>query len=511
MDSTYETKNHNAEDSEAYKENTHTSGRYSVERHYRDQRSYSRSPRRSRDRRRHRTRSTSSKYRNRHHRSHGRRRSYRRSYSDDSDDSRDRRRRKSRRYSRSSSREYRRRDRKRSVDDSQSSDRGDRYSRHRDVEKKTREQENVVEDPEVVRRRELELKRRKEIEEAQRADLTVLVINLSLSADERDIYELFSEHAGKVRDIQCVRDLRSGKSKGIAYVEFYTQESVIKALSMTGLDLKGQRIKIQSSQAEKNRAAKAAKMLQQTAMDASDSPFTIYVGGLIGALSALNEVELKQLFSPFGTIIDVEIFRDPETGESKGYAFLKFRRSSEAKEAMNTMNGFDIGGQQIKVGYANLNTTDSKSRLSSLGDVDIERLDDDGGGLISGATNKIALMEKLQRTTAAPISATFSSGKASGPTSNIILSNMFTANDPGADEPNFFVEIEEDVKEECEKYGKVVAVYLNKKTIDGKVWVKFQNSTDASTAYKGLNGRYFAGNTIKVEYVTDDFWRQHIH
>lgn len=171
----------------------------------------------------------------------------------------------------------------------------------------------------------------------------MLVINIHLSADERDIYEAFSEHAGKVRDIQCVRDARSGKSKGVAYVEFYNQESVIKALAMNGFDLKGQRIRVQSSQAEKNRAARAAKMIQQQAIEVADSPFTIQVTGLTGSLSSITEPEIKQMFSPFGTIIEVEILRDPHSNLPLGQAFLKFRRASEAKEAVNAMNNFDIG------------------------------------------------------------------------------------------------------------------------------------------------------------------------
>lgn len=62
----------------------------------------------------------------------------------------------------------------------------------------------------------------------------------------------------------------------VAYVEFYTQESVLKAIGLNGKDLNGNSdwfrimrnnnnmtaghsVKIQPSQAEKNRAAAAAK------------------------------------------------------------------------------------------------------------------------------------------------------------------------------------------------------------------------------------------------------------
>ena len=45
----------------------------------------------------------------------------------------------------------------------------------------------------------------------------------------------------------------------IAYVEFYTPESVLMALAMTNQQLRGQTIMINASQAEKNRIAAANK------------------------------------------------------------------------------------------------------------------------------------------------------------------------------------------------------------------------------------------------------------
>ena len=45
----------------------------------------------------------------------------------------------------------------------------------------------------------------------------------------------------------------------IAYVEFYTPESVLMALAMSNQQIRGQTIMINASQAEKNRAAAANK------------------------------------------------------------------------------------------------------------------------------------------------------------------------------------------------------------------------------------------------------------
>lgn len=40
----------------------------------------------------------------------------------------------------------------------------------------------------------------------------------------------------------------------------------------------------------------------------------IYVGGLVDNLSTLTPPDLKQLFSPFGDIVGVDLHKDPYTG-----------------------------------------------------------------------------------------------------------------------------------------------------------------------------------------------------
>ncbi|VTZ70369.1 splicing factor 1, putative [Plasmodium chabaudi chabaudi] len=459
---------------------------------------------------------------------------------------------KKRRHERRERRRHRDRSRNRSRDRSRDRSRGrsrDRYRdrdrerrRERERERMRREREREIE---REKRRE-ERRKKEELEEAKRDDLTVLVLNLDLKADERDIYEFFSEVAGKVRDIQCIKDQRSGKSKGVAYVEFYTQESVIKALAANGYMLKNRPIKVQSSQAEKNRAAKASK---HHPIDPNDIPLKLYIGGLLGPLSNITEQELKQLFNPFGDILEVEIHRDPYTGKSKGFGFIQFHKASEAIEAMTVMNGMEVAGREIKVSYAQ----DSKYLLASdaLKDLNIPNLnqikaaaqggrktgnqedeqdnekidndDDDGGGLITGASSKIALMQKLQRDTI--IDASMPSGYATGAnaiarnslasvsnplnnvTPNIVLCNMFSPNDSNiGSDPDFFSDILEDVKGECSKYGNIIKIWLDTKNIDGKIYIKYTKNDESLKAFQCLNGRYFGGSLINAYFITNAIW-----
>lgn len=51
------------------------------------------------------------------------------------------------------------------------------------------------------------------------------------------------------------------------------------------------------------------------------------------------EAVLRERFSPFGEIQDIWVVRDKHTKESKGIAFIKFARSSQACRAMEEMHG----------------------------------------------------------------------------------------------------------------------------------------------------------------------------
>uniref|UniRef100_A0A0E0LQP0 RRM domain-containing protein n=1 Tax=Oryza punctata TaxID=4537 RepID=A0A0E0LQP0_ORYPU len=59
--------------------------------------------------------------------------------------------------------------------------------------------------------------------------------------------------------------------------------------------------------------------------------------------------DLYDLFKPYGTVLSVEISRDPETGLSRGCGFVTMRSLPEARTAMNALDGFDLDGREMLV------------------------------------------------------------------------------------------------------------------------------------------------------------------
>jgi len=69
----------------------------------------------------------------------------------------------------------------------------------------------------------------------------------------------------------------------------------------------------------------------------------LYVGNLD---YATTEVELKELFSPYGEVKEAVVI------ERKGFGFVTMGTPEEAEKAKNEMNGKEVNGRTIKVDEA---------------------------------------------------------------------------------------------------------------------------------------------------------------
>jgi len=75
----------------------------------------------------------------------------------------------------------------------------------------------------------------------------------------------------------------------------------------------------------------------------------LYVGNM-----SFNTTEdaLRTAFGQFGTITDVYIANDRETGRPRGFAFVTFSTAEESKLAVEKMNGADLDGRALTVNEA---------------------------------------------------------------------------------------------------------------------------------------------------------------
>jgi RNA recognition motif-containing protein len=75
----------------------------------------------------------------------------------------------------------------------------------------------------------------------------------------------------------------------------------------------------------------------------------LFIGGLAWGT---DENALRDAFGNFGTVTEVKIILDRDTGRSRGFGFVNFSSPQEAEAALQEMDGRDLAGRQIRVDYA---------------------------------------------------------------------------------------------------------------------------------------------------------------
>ena len=75
----------------------------------------------------------------------------------------------------------------------------------------------------------------------------------------------------------------------------------------------------------------------------------LYVGSLP---YETTEDDLRRLFAVAGTVQSVHLITDPVSGKSKGCGYVKMTTESEAKEAINSLDGARFENRLITVSIA---------------------------------------------------------------------------------------------------------------------------------------------------------------
>ncbi|KAB2602381.1 RNA-binding protein 39-like [Pyrus ussuriensis x Pyrus communis] len=416
----------------------------------------------------------------------------------------------------------------------QSRSHSERRRSDRDERERSREVEHKEKDKEKdLREREKENRRHKDKKEEgtepesdpERDQRTVFAYQICLKADERDVYEFFSR-AGKVRDVRLIMDRNSRRSKGVGYIEFYDAMSVPMAIALSGQPLLGQPVMVKPSEAEKNLVQSTTSVV--TGPGGMIGPYSggarrLYVGNLH---TNIKEDDIRQVFGAFGPVELVQLPHD-ETNNCKGFGFVQFARLEDARNALSLNGQLEIAGRVIKVSAV----TDQAGMQDlgvNAGDFD----DDEGGGLSLNARSRAMLMQKLDRSGTAssigPLGTTAVNsagvplpmapilGAAPGISSlvppitsvpgfaglGIAGLQIPTATLPSVDtsEPDFDLDIKDDVQEECSKYGKLKHIYVDKNTA-GHVYLRFETIEAALNARHVLHGRWFAGKMIEATFM----------
>jgi splicing factor 3B subunit 4 len=166
-------------------------------------------------------------------------------------------------------------------------------------------------------------------------DATIYVGGLDEKVSETILWELFLQ-GGPVVNVHIPRDRITQTHQGYGFVEFMSEEDADYAIKIMNM------IKLYGKPIRVNKAASNTKSL--------DIGANVFIGNLD---PEIDEKMLYDIFSAFGVILQApKIMRDPDSGGSKGFAFVNFASFDASDAAIEAMNGQYLCNRQISASYA---------------------------------------------------------------------------------------------------------------------------------------------------------------
>lgn len=250
---------------------------------------------------------------------------------------------------------------------------------------------------------------------------------------------------------------------------------------------------------QKRREYRERKKLKQQAglfIKAKENP-NVYVSGLPPDVTAQ---ELEPLFKRAGVLkLDMETCASKirvyagSDGKCKGDALVTFANAASVELAVKFLHEYEIRpGCRICVQQADFEEVEKKdAKLSKdkLKELAAARKPDDQRAKYLAAKNTLK-------------EAVSWSGEMDDGTGRriVLLRHMFSAEEAEKEGPEFYDELAEEVKEECDKIGQVVRVTPIERHVQGIVCIKFKLSSEAEECIRVMDGRFFGGRTVEASF-----------
>lgn len=306
-----------------------------------------------------------------------------------------------------------------------------------------------------------------------------------------------------------------------AFVELRSSEECTKALNLNGIPFMGQMLKIGRPSKYQGPITPASTWQRLTGQEAADNvvdPATkVYRELYIGNTSPdMTDMVLKDFLS--NTMHKVGFCQKEgspiiHARVSGNFAFVECRSIEETTALLN-LNNIPFLGQELKINRPSkypgpetphLNWPDVLARFTS---------GNPNAALPAPATT-FGGIESAQAAAQAAVAA-LGVVSTARPTTTLRLNNMLTAGD--LEDESGLGDIEEETKEECEKFGSVKSVHIPRpSTISeqekpgvGFVFVAFDGVDSSAKAAASLRARTFDGRKVEVTYWDEEKFNQRI-
>ncbi|XP_022085022.1 splicing factor U2AF 50 kDa subunit-like [Acanthaster planci] len=263
--------------------------------------------------------------------------------------------------------------------------------------------------------------------------------------------------------------------KNFAFLEFRSVDETTQAMAFDGIMYQNQCLKIRRPKDYQPMPGVAETPSLHVPGVVStvvqDSPHKIFIGGLP---NYLTDDQVKELLSSFGMLKAFNLVKDSATSMSKGYAFCEYVKTEVTDQAIEGLNGMQLGEKKLIVQRASVGAKNPSAQAMAAQAVQLN---------IPGLNLP---------------------GTAGPQTEILCLMNMVTTDDLKDDDE--YEDIVDDVRDECSKYGNVRSIEIPRPVegIDvpgcGKIFVEFSNTMESQAAQQGLSGRKFANRVVVTSF-----------
>lgn len=152
-------------------------------------------------------------------------------------------------------------------------------------------------------------------------DRKLFVGGLSWETGEKHLKEYFEKY-GTVEKVELKLDPMTGRSRGFAFVVYESADSVAKVMEAGDHAINSKKVDVKKA---KGRTGK------------------LFVGGL---KAEMTDDDIRNAFSQFGTVTELELPMDKTKGQRKGFGFVTFEKEDTMKEVLKK-GSIDIGEHKV--------------------------------------------------------------------------------------------------------------------------------------------------------------------
>ncbi len=314
----------------------------------------------------------------------------------------------------------------------------------------------------------------------------LVVHNLPPSAADESLVDFFNLQLNGLNVVEgsdpCI-SAQMAKDRSFALLEFKSASDATVVLAMDGISMED------SANSAADGASKGLEITRpkdyvvpatdnapaEPGVTSSVVPDTANKISVTNIPSYLTDELVTELLRSFGELKAFVLVKDRSTDESRGIAFCEYVDPAASDIAVEGLNGMELADKHLKVKRAAIGTTQTGATETSVNALSMLAGSNEGG---------------------------LGEGRV------LQLLNMVTPEELIDNED--YEEILEEVREECEKYGKVLEVKIPRPSGGsrqsagvGKIYVKFGTPEAAGKTLRTLAGRKFSDRTVVTTYFSE--------